>query len=101
MTSSEPIASGEAPLRAALAGAGMISLYHLRAWAATGVPVVAICDPDRTRGGDRAAEFGIERVYDDARAMFAEGGFEMIDIAASVEAHARPWPGWQPTTASM
>jgi predicted dehydrogenase len=52
------------------------------------VPVVAICDPDRTRGGDRAAEFGIERVYDDARAMFAEGGFEMIDIAASVEAHA-------------
>jgi predicted dehydrogenase len=50
--------------------------------------VVAICDPDRTRGAARAAEFGVERVYDDAQAMFADGGFEMIDIAASVEAHA-------------
>jgi predicted dehydrogenase len=88
MTSTKPAASNGAPLRAALAGAGMISLYHLRAWAATGVPVVAICDPDRARGEARAAEFGVERVHDDARTMFAEGGFEMVDIAASVEAHA-------------
>lgn len=88
MTVNRTRAGGRQPLRAALAGAGMISLYHLRAWAATGVPVVAICDSDRSRGEARAEEFGVERVYDDAGEMFADGGFEMVDIAASVEAHA-------------
>jgi predicted dehydrogenase len=77
----------DAPLRAALFGAGMISLYHLRAWQAAGVPVVAVCDPDREKAEARASEFGIGRVYDDAAALFADGGFELADIAASVEAH--------------
>ncbi|WP_340118212.1 Gfo/Idh/MocA family oxidoreductase [Pelagibius sp. 7325] len=75
------------PLRAALLGAGMISLYHLRAWQAAGVPVVAVCDSDRGRAEERAREFGIERIYSDAAALFADGGFELADIAASVEAH--------------
>jgi len=78
----------EAPLRAALLGAGMISLYHLRAWQTAGVPVVAVCDPDRTRAAERAQEFGIGRVYTDASELFADGGFALADIAASVEAHA-------------
>ncbi len=76
------------PLRAALVGAGMISLYHLRAWAAVGAPVVAVCDVDRDKAEARAQEFGIERVYSDPAALFAAGGFELVDIAASVEAHA-------------
>jgi len=74
--------------RAALVGAGMISLYHLRAWGASGVPVVAVCDLDRDKAEARAAEFGIDRVYDDPAALFADGGFELVDIAASVSAHA-------------
>ena len=78
----------EAPLCAALLGAGMISLYHLRAWQAAGVPVVAVCDPDRTRAEERAREFGIGRIYTDAAELFGDGGFELADIAASVEAHA-------------
>jgi predicted dehydrogenase len=78
----------EAPLRAALLGAGMISLYHLRAWQAAGVPLVAVCDPDRTRAEERAREFGIGRIYTDAAELFGDGGFELADIAASVEAHA-------------
>jgi predicted dehydrogenase len=77
----------EAPLRAALLGAGMISLYHLRAWQAADVPVVAVCDPDRERAQQRAREFGIDRVYSDPAELFADGGFELADIAASVEAH--------------
>ena len=36
----------ETGISAALIGAGMISLYHLRAWTAAGVPVVAVCDTD-------------------------------------------------------
>jgi predicted dehydrogenase len=66
----------------------MISLYHLRAWRAAGVPVVAVCDIDRDRAAARAAEFSIDRVYDDPEALFADGGFEIVDNAASVEAHA-------------
>jgi predicted dehydrogenase len=34
-------------LRAGLAGAGMISLYHLRGWTETpGAEIVAVCDTD-------------------------------------------------------
>ncbi len=73
--------------KAALVGAGMISLYHLRAWQAAGVPIVAICDIDRAAAQARAEEFGISRVYDNAEDMFADGGFSMVDIAASVSAH--------------
>jgi predicted dehydrogenase len=73
---------------AALVGAGMISLYHLRAWANAGVPVVAICDIVPGRAAARAAEFGILRAYEDPHRLFADGGFGLVDIAASVEAHA-------------
>ena len=74
-------------LKGALVGAGMISLYHLRAWQASGVPIVAICDIDRAAAEARAEEFGIDRVYDDPEKMFADGGFSLVDIAASVTAH--------------
>lgn len=66
----------------------MISLFHLRAWQNAGISVVAVCDVDREKAKARASEFGIERVYDDPAVMFADGGFELVDIAASVGAHA-------------
>lgn len=77
----------ESPMRAALVGAGMISLYHLRAWQAAGVPVVAVCDINEAAARARASEFDIERVYSSAEQMFADGGFDVVDIAASVDAH--------------
>jgi predicted dehydrogenase len=78
----------EGKLRAALVGAGMISLYHLRAWeAASGAEIVAICDIDRDKAEARAREFGIERAYDDPEQLFTDGGFDLVDIAASVDAH--------------
>jgi predicted dehydrogenase len=73
--------------RAALVGAGMVSLYHLRAWRNAGIAVVAICDIDIEKARERAKEFGIDRIYDDPEKMFADGGFELVDIAASVGAH--------------
>ena len=76
------------PLRIALVGCGLISLYHLRAWAAAGAKVVALCDTDRAKATARGAEFGVARVHADAAGMFAEGGFDVVDIAASVDAHA-------------
>jgi len=78
----------EGKLRAALVGAGMISLYHLRAWeAASGAEIVAICDIDRDKAEARAREFGVERAYNDPGQLFADGGFDLVDIAASVDAH--------------
>ncbi len=79
---------GSQPLGTALIGAGMISLYHLRGWASAGVPVVAICDVQKEKATARAEEFGVERVYDDPKQLLADGGFELVDIATSVEAHA-------------
>ena len=75
-------------MRPALIGCGMISTFHLRAWANAGSPVVAVCDLDRAKAETRAAEFGVERVYDDPVALFADGGFDLADIAASVGSHA-------------
>jgi len=75
-------------LRAALIGCGMISLYHLRAWQAAGVPVVAVCDLDEEKARGRAEEFGIDRWYTDPQPLFAEGGFDLVDIATSVGSHA-------------
>lgn len=74
-------------LKTAVIGAGMISLYHLRAWQKVGVPVVAICDIDERRAASRAVEFGIERVYSDPEQLFKDGGFDLVDIATSVGSH--------------
>lgn len=76
------------PLRVAVVGCGLISLYHLRAWQSVGAELVAVCDIDREKAEARAAEFGVTRVYQDAARMFADGGFDAVDIAASVGAHA-------------
>ena len=75
-------------LRVALIGCGLISLYHLRAWRSAGVEIVAVCDTDRSKAEARAKEFDISRIYSAAADMFAHGGFDAVDIAASVNAHA-------------
>lgn len=79
----------ENDLRVAVAGVGMISLYHLRAWQEMeGAEVVAVCDIDGSKAEERAQEFGIEAVYTDVDQMLDECALDAIDIAASVDAHA-------------
>jgi predicted dehydrogenase len=79
-----------APLRIALAGAGMISWYHLVAWRNVGprARVVAVCDPDPARARARAEEFGIPQVYQDAGAMFDREEIHALDVASPRETHA-------------
>lgn len=79
------------PMKIALAGAGMISWYHLMAWRklGNGVSIVALCDPDRSHAAKRADEFRVPRTYDDAEAMFAAEALDAIDIASPRETHAR------------
>jgi len=77
-------------LKVALAGAGMISHYHLVAWSrlAEAVSLVAICDPDLARARHRAGEFGIAAAYATAEEMLAGEAIDALDIASPRETHA-------------
>ena len=76
-------------LRVGLIGAGMISPYHLTAWARLeSAEVVAICDPDRARAEERAKTFGVAAVYTDAVAMLEREKLDAVDIASPRECHA-------------
>src|SRR6266851_4365324 len=78
------------PLKVALAGAGMISWYHLIAWRSLGerVRLVAVCDPDTGRAAKRAEEFSIPSVYRDADAMFAAEKIDALDVISPRQTHA-------------
>ena len=79
------------PLRVALAGAGMISHYHLIGWRNAGaerVKVVAVYDLDRARAEARAREFGIPKVYDRPEAMLDQEKIDALDVASPRETHA-------------
>jgi len=77
-------------LQVALAGAGMISWYHLTGWRklAPRIELVAVCDPDEARARLRAEEFGIRTVYTDRDTMLARERIEALDIASPRETHA-------------
>ena len=78
-----------AVLRVAVAGACMVSPYHLHAWRSVqGARVVAIADPDRDRARRRAAEFAIDAVYADVGEMLDAQRPDALDIAAGHAAHA-------------
>jgi predicted dehydrogenase len=74
----------------ALAGAGMISHFHLNAWRKLGnrARVVAIADPDRAAAARRAQEFGIPKVYADLDALFAAEQVDALDVLSPRETHA-------------
>jgi len=78
------------PLKIAIAGAGMISWFHLVGWRNLGerVRVVAVCDPNLARARTRADEFAIPRVYGDADAMFAAEEIDALDVITPRQAHA-------------
>ena len=85
-------ANKSGPLRVALAGAGMISWFHLTGWRNLGerVRVIAICDPDAGKATARAREFSIPGVYQEAEAMFAAEAIDALDVASPRQTHA----GW-------
>ncbi|MBV9753262.1 MAG: Gfo/Idh/MocA family oxidoreductase [Hyphomicrobiales bacterium] len=80
------------PHKVALAGAGMISWYHLTAWRNLGerIELVAVCDPDSEKAHGRAKEFKIAKVYTDRETMLASEAIDALDVATPRETHA----GW-------
>jgi predicted dehydrogenase len=78
------------PLRVAIAGAGMISWFHLVAWRNLGerVRLVAVCDPDVVRARERSREFAIPGVYAERDAMLAAEAIDALDVASPRQTHA-------------
>lgn len=77
-----------AELKGALIGCGFFAINQMHAWRdVRGAHIVAICDRDPERLKLVGDQFGIERRYTDAAAMFADGGFDFVDIATTVASH--------------
>lgn len=75
-------------IRIALIGCGFFARNQLHGWAEIkGAKVVAICDRDPVRLQQAGDDFGIERRHDDAARMFADGGFDVVDIATTLPSH--------------
>lgn len=75
-------------MKGALIGCGFFARNQLHAWRdIDGVEIVAICDRDEGRLNEAGDQFGITRRYSDADAMFADGGFDFVDIATTAPSH--------------
>ena len=74
--------------KGALIGCGFFAINQMHAWKdVEGADIVAICDRDPERLKVVGDQFGIDRRYRDAEAMFADGGFDFVDIATTVQSH--------------
>lgn len=77
-----------ADLRGALIGCGFFAVNQMHAWRdAEGAEIAAICDSNLERLRIVGDQFGIQRRYADAAALFADGGFDFADIATAVQSH--------------
>ncbi len=75
-------------LKGALIGCGFFAVNQMHAWNdVEGAGIVAICDRDPERLKIVGDQFGIKRRYSDAEALFADGGFDFVDIATTVQSH--------------
>ncbi|MEX0323244.1 MAG: Gfo/Idh/MocA family protein [Puniceicoccaceae bacterium] len=69
-----------------LIGCGGITEYHLKAYKAKGLEVVALCDLDRSKMEERQKEFFPDAVlYDDYHKILANGDIGVVDIALHPE----------------
>ncbi|MEN5277173.1 Gfo/Idh/MocA family oxidoreductase [Brucella sp. TWI432] len=77
-----------AELNGALIGCGFFAINQMHAWNdVLGAKIVAICDRDPERLKIVGDQFGIERRYTDAQALFADGCIDFVDIATTVSSH--------------
>ncbi len=75
-------------LKGALIGCGFFAVNQMHGWNdVKGAEIVAICDRDPERLKIVGDQFGIERRYTDAAQMFADSGFDFVDIATTVNSH--------------
>jgi predicted dehydrogenase len=74
--------------KGALIGCGFFAVNQMHGWNdMENVEIVAICDRDPERLRIVGDQFGVVRRYQSAEDMFAEGGFDFVDIATTVSSH--------------
>ncbi|WP_411033342.1 Gfo/Idh/MocA family protein [Shinella sp. BYT-45] len=77
-----------ATFKGALIGCGFFAVNQMHGWQdLPGVEIVAICDRDPERLRIVGDAFGVARRYRSAEEMFADGGFDFVDIATTVASH--------------
>lgn len=77
-----------AKVKGALIGCGFFAVNQMHGWQdLADVEIVAICDRDPERLAIVGDQFGVARRYHSANAMFADGGFDFVDIATTVGSH--------------
>lgn len=74
-------------VKVAILGTGGISNAHHVGYVNAGAEVVAICDVNESSLARRGAEWKVERRYTDYREMLADGGFDVLSIAAPTFLH--------------
>ena len=74
--------------KGAMIGCGFFAVNQMHGWDdLDNTEIVALCDRDPERLKIVGDKFGVERRYADAEAMFADGGFDFVDIATTVTSH--------------
>ena len=77
-----------ADFKGALIGCGFFAINQMHAWRSLkGVEIVAVCDSNPERLNIIGDQFGIQCRHADASDLFAEGGFDFVDIATTVQSH--------------
>ncbi len=77
-----------ARFKGALIGCGFFAVNQMHGWRdLADVEIVAICDRDAERLAIVGDQFAVARRYSSAEEMFADGGFDFVDIATTVGSH--------------
>jgi predicted dehydrogenase len=75
-------------MKVALIGCGFFAQNQLEAWRdIDGVDVVALCDTDPEKLAATGKAFDIARQFTDAAQLFEQDGFDIVDIATTVQSH--------------
>jgi predicted dehydrogenase len=79
----------QAPLRVAIAGAGMVARLHLDAARRAGAQVVGVCASTPERGKAAAERFGLDRSFDSAEELVTSDAADVVHICTPNSSHVR------------
>jgi predicted dehydrogenase len=81
------MSGSDRPLRAGVAGLGMMGRHHVRVWPTIpGVELVAVADPDAAALG-RSTRDGGPRAYRDAMTMLSNESLDLVSVVAPTSLH--------------
>lgn len=76
------------PIRAAIVGCGRISdLHQLGYRDQEDAQIVAVCDSNKGRAREKAAAWGVQRVYTDYEQVLADGDIDLVELLTPHHLH--------------